>query len=114
MTEFGYEREDKSVQRVLNGLQEVIRRGPHAIRIMGSGVLDLCYVACGRLDACYCGLAGEGWKPWDYAAAGLLLTEAGGSMSKLNGEPFDLYGSNMIAASTLSLRKDIQDALNYY
>ena len=78
---------------------------------MGSGVLDLCYVACGRLDACYCGLAGEGWKPWDYAAAHVLVTESGGSFSKLNGESFDLFGSNMIAASTVSLRNDIQETL---
>jgi fructose-1,6-bisphosphatase/inositol monophosphatase family enzyme len=35
-------------------------KGVHSVRIMGSGVLDLCYVACGRLDAVYAGVAGNG------------------------------------------------------
>ena len=33
---------------------------PRSVRIMGSCVLDLCYVACGRLDAMYLGVAGGG------------------------------------------------------
>ena len=28
------------------------------MRMLGSGVLDLCYVSCGRMDACYVGVAG--------------------------------------------------------
>jgi fructose-1,6-bisphosphatase/inositol monophosphatase family enzyme len=41
---------------------------------IGSGALDLAFVACGRFDAVYSGVAGEGWKPWDYAA-GLILAQ---------------------------------------
>jgi myo-inositol-1(or 4)-monophosphatase len=29
----------------------------HGVRMLGSGVLDLCYVACGRMDAVYSGVA---------------------------------------------------------
>jgi hypothetical protein len=37
------------------------------------GALDLCYVGCGELDGVYSGVAGEGWKPWDYAAGLKIL-----------------------------------------
>jgi hypothetical protein len=40
-------------------LRAVMGKCVHSVRIMGSGVLDLCYVACGRLDAVYAGVAGE-------------------------------------------------------
>lgn len=52
------------------------------IRRMGSAALDLCYVACGRAD-CY---VEEGLFPWDYAAGILLVKEAGGKVSDLQGE----------------------------
>ena len=45
---------------------------------VGSGCLDLCWVGCGRVDAVYAGVAGEGWHPWDYAAGWLFIEEAGG------------------------------------
>jgi myo-inositol-1(or 4)-monophosphatase len=43
------------------------------IRRMGSAALDLCSVACGRVDA----YVEEGLNPWDMAAGGLVATEAG-------------------------------------
>lgn len=43
------------------------------IRRCGSAALDLCMVACGRLDAYY----ERGLRPWDYAAGALVATEAG-------------------------------------
>src|SRR5690606_419824 len=53
-----------------------------AARRMGSTVLDLAYVACGRLDG-FCGL---NLKPWDIAAGGLLILEAGGLIADFDGE----------------------------
>ncbi|CAM9518804.1 unnamed protein product, partial [Choristocarpus tenellus] len=47
---------------------------------VGSGCLDLCWVGCGRADALYAGVAGEGWKPWDYAAGWLIAEEAGATV----------------------------------
>ena len=40
---------------------------------MGSAVLNLCYVACGRVDA----LWEFGLRPWDVAAGALIVAEAG-------------------------------------
>lgn len=51
-----------------------------SVRINGSAALDICYVACGRLDA-YCD---TGLSAWDISAARLILTEAGGA--------FQMYG----------------------
>jgi myo-inositol-1(or 4)-monophosphatase len=42
------------------------------VRRLASAALDICWVACGRLDACY-----ETVRPWDIAAAGLVAREAG-------------------------------------
>ncbi|MBA3266064.1 MAG: inositol monophosphatase [Nocardioidaceae bacterium] len=53
------------------------------IRRMGSAALDLCAVACGRLDA----YVERGLKPWDLAAAGLVAEEAGARVEGLNGAP---------------------------
>jgi myo-inositol-1(or 4)-monophosphatase len=62
------------------------------IRRMGSAALDLCGVACGRLDGYYEALL----EPWDKAAGALLVEEAGGVVSDL---PNPMGGSpGMVAA----------------
>ena len=53
------------------------------IRRLGSASLDLCLVATGALDAFY----ERGLNPWDYAAAMLVLTEAGGQVRGLRERP---------------------------
>lgn len=50
------------------------------LRRMGSAALDLSYVAAGRLD----GYFERGLKPWDFAAAALLVEEAGGRVVRLD------------------------------
>jgi myo-inositol-1(or 4)-monophosphatase len=57
------------------------------IRRLGSAALDLCYVACGRLDA----HVERGLRPWDLAAGRLVVTEAGGRVEGMDGaEPGEL------------------------
>jgi len=65
------------------------------VRRSGSAVLDLAYVAAGRLDA-FCGV---GLKPWDMAAASLLVMEAGGLVADFDGEQGWLNSGNVLAAS---------------
>ena len=50
----------------------------HGVRRTGSAAIDLAYVACGRLDVFW----EFGLKPWDMAAGTLLVTEAGGAVSR--------------------------------
>ena len=68
---------------------EDIRRG-------GSAAMDLCYTACGRIDAYF----ERRLKPWDYAAGIAILREAGGCVTDISGaepsytEPSDIAASN--------------------
>ncbi len=66
-----------------------------AIRMLGSVALALCYVACGRLHAYY-GLVRR--KPWDMAAA-VILGEAGGRVSDLDGEDLAYDGEGCLASN---------------
>jgi len=65
------------------------------VRRAGSAALDMCYVACGRLD----GFWEEHLKPWDTAAGLLLITEAGGRITNFDGGPYDLYSPNIVASN---------------
>ncbi len=71
------------------------------LRRLGSAALDLCYVACGRLDA----YVERGLRPWDLAAARLVVTEAGGRVEGLlGGEPGELI--------TVAASNDLFDAFH--
>ena len=79
-TGFGYEAGRRAVQgevvaAVLPRVRD-IRRG-------GSAAVDLCSVAAGRVDAFY----ERGLNYWDYAAGGLIATEAGARLGGLAGRP---------------------------
>jgi myo-inositol-1(or 4)-monophosphatase len=58
------------------------------LRRPGSAALDLAYVAAGRLD----GFWEMGLAPWDTAAGMLLITEAGGLVSTMNGDDYQHEG----------------------
>jgi len=65
----------------------------HGVRRAGSAALDLAYVACGRLD----GFWEFGLNPWDMAAGVLLVNEAGGACSDMNGAPMSLRGPHLLS-----------------
>ncbi len=65
------------------------------IRRNGSAALDLCYVACGRLDG-YWELK---LKPWDVAAGSLIVSEAGGKLSDFRGQRFAIRGRETLASN---------------
>jgi len=65
------------------------------VRRSGACVLDLAYVAAGRLD----GFCGMGLKPWDMAAASLLVLEAGGLIADFDGEQGWMKSGSVLAAS---------------
>ncbi len=64
-------------------------------RRIGSAVLDLAWLAAGRLDACY----GAGLKPWDLAAGSLLVLEAGGLIGDFDGEQGWFDHGNVVAST---------------
>jgi len=67
------------------------------LRRMGSAALDLAWVACGRLE----GYWERGVKPWDTAAGSLLVSEAGGSVTNLDGGNYLLSDPGIVATNGL-------------
>ncbi len=68
-----------------------------AIRRCGSAAMDLCYVACGRFD----GFWELKLKPWDVAAAALILEEAGGRISDFRNGEFNIYQQETLGSNGL-------------
>jgi len=66
-----------------------------AVRRLGSAALDLCYVAAGRFE----GFWEQHLKPWDVAAGALIVAEAGGEVSGMDGAPFDPAAAHLIASN---------------
>jgi myo-inositol-1(or 4)-monophosphatase len=66
-----------------------------AVRRLGSAAIDLCYVAAGRMD----GFWERDLKPWDIAGGALIVSEAGGLVTRLDGAPFHSRGGDVLAAN---------------
>lgn len=64
-------------------------------RALGSAALSLTYVAAGRLDG-YFHLA---LSPWDVAAAGLIIEQAGGKITDPQGEPWSVHSKEFVASN---------------
>lgn len=68
------------------------------IRRNGSAAMDLCDVACGRLDAYY-----ESVSPWDFVGGWVIAKEAGARLAHLypvpEGVPEDLYGEHLLVTT---------------
>lgn len=84
----------------------VLRRSA-GIRRTGSAALDLCYLACGRLDAF--------WElhlsPWDFAAGTIIVQEADGVMERLDGSPLTLSEGTVAGAGSPQLLHALRDAM---
>jgi myo-inositol-1(or 4)-monophosphatase len=79
-TGFPFRQSDMDMGPYLEMLGKVVRN-TSGVRRPGAAALDLCYVAAGRLD----GFWETGLKPWDLAAGSLIIREAGGIVSGLDG-----------------------------
>lgn len=77
------------------------------IRRCGAAALDLAYLACGRID----GFWELGLHPWDMAAGVLLVEEAGGLVTNLQGNPMDIYTDDILASNGI-LHAVLRDSLS--
>ncbi len=66
------------------------------VRRFGSAALDMAYVAAGRFD----GYWERDVKPWDIAAGGLIVLEAGGQVSDIDGGAFTPEGGSALVANS--------------
>jgi myo-inositol-1(or 4)-monophosphatase len=69
----------------------------HGVRRAGSAALDLCNVASGRFD----GFWEFNLNPWDTAAGVLIVEEAGGTVTRFDGAPFELNSRETVASNGL-------------
>jgi len=87
----------KSLEKLPHYLDQfsLVMRGTAGIRRAGSAALDLSNVACGRFDAF--------WElvlaPWDVAAGVLMVQEAGGVVTDLDGNPAQLTAGAFVAGN---------------
>lgn len=76
------------------------------VRRMGSAALDLAYVAAGRFD----GYWESGLQPWDIAAGVIIVQEAGGLVTAMDGSSIDLFSGAILATNGL-IHKIMSDEL---
>jgi myo-inositol-1(or 4)-monophosphatase len=81
-------------EELVSLFREFITRS-RAVRRLGSAALDLCYVAAGRFD----GYWESKIQPWDVAAGALIVTEAGGRVTTLTGDPFRSRAGSVLASN---------------
>jgi len=96
------QRNSAEIKRLVEVLVEC-----QALRRLGSAALNLAYLASGRLD----GYWATNVKIWDVAAGILLVREAGGIVTGLDGGAFDLARPRFAAAATRGLHTELLSAL---
>lgn len=99
----------KDLAKALKGYEKILNECTDIVRF-GSAALDVCQVAAGRLGAYY----ERGLKPWDVAAALLILGEAEGCASDYGGRTVDIFHRHegkfsveIVAAKNTSLQAQL-------
>lgn len=94
--------DDPQVTRMVNvmGTKASLRR-------MGSAALNLCYLACGRVDAYW----STNLSSWDVAAGWLIANEAGAVFESLDGNSLNVMSPNFCCAATIALMDQLRPLL---
>lgn len=97
-----------------NDLNDVVKRIKDVLplcqdlRRLGSASLDLCYVAKGTYEGYY----EMNLKPWDVSAGILIVTEAGGKISNINADEYNLFEDKYLVASNGKIHDEFIKNLN--
>ena len=78
------------------------------LRRLGSASIDLCFVARGTFEGYY----EMNLKPWDVSAGVLILSEAGGKITNINGEEYNLFEDKYIVATNGKIHDKLIEKLN--
>lgn len=73
-----------------------LMKNTHGIRRIGAAAADLCYLACGRVDAFF----EYSLNPWDVAAGAIIVKEAGGIVGDFKSKQNWLFGKEIMATNT--------------
>ncbi|BAT77321.1 inositol-phosphate phosphatase-like [Vigna umbellata] len=105
-TEVGTKRDNLTVDACTNRINSLLFK-VRSLRMTGSCALNLCGIACGRLDVCFeLGFGG----PWDVAGGAVIVREAGGVLFDPSGADFDIT-SQRVAASNPFLKDALVDVV---
>jgi myo-inositol-1(or 4)-monophosphatase len=77
------------------GLFARMAKKAQGVRRPGSAALDLCWLAAGRID----GFWELKLHPWDTAAATLIVANAGGKISRIDGRPYSVFDPDLLASN---------------
>lgn len=94
--------EDMAVKRFLKMLSHA-----QTVQRTGSAALNLAYVAAGRLD----GFWSTSLKPWDMAAGVVLVEEAGGKVTRVDGGAFQVGEPNLLASNGSNIHQELMKHL---
>lgn len=81
--------------RDIDSIYEKTAKSGAIVRHFGACALDLAYLAAGRIDACWY----HSIQPWDIAAGMLMVQEAGGVFTSINGSPANIYSTAVLASN---------------
>jgi myo-inositol-1(or 4)-monophosphatase len=88
----------KSIEQLLPKIRD--------IRRLGAAAIDLCYLSSGKVNGFY----EINLQPWDVAAGILIVEEAGGEVSGIDGKAYD-FNKSIIVASNGSIHKELLNNL---
>ena len=92
-TGFPYDRKTSKFNNFKNFTNLTLRT--QGVRRDGAAALDLCYVASGKTD----GFWEVRLSPWDVAASVLIVEEAGGKVTDLRGNKYDIFDDKIVASN---------------
>jgi myo-inositol-1(or 4)-monophosphatase len=95
VTGFPYDIREPQRMRQIVGLFTAFLAQARAVRRLGSAAIDLCWVAAGRME----GFWEQALKPWDVMGGALIVEEAGGRVSNLDGSPWNAHRGNVLASN---------------
>ena len=91
--------------QTIKGFEQLIPKA-FAIRMLGSVSLQLAYVACGRIDGYY----EFGTGIYDWLAGALIVKEAGGHVTDIQGRDF-IWGSSGVIAANKKINSELEKEL---
>jgi myo-inositol-1(or 4)-monophosphatase len=95
-TGFYYDR-GEMMSRTLRSIESLFHANVQGVRRMGAATLDLSWVGCGQFGAFF----EYQLSPWDFAAAKLFVTEAGGKVTDCEGNEIGLESTSVLATNGL-------------
>lgn len=103
----GFSYEIATLRKNNLGLFARMAKKVQGIRRTGSAALDLCWLACGRIDGY--------WElylfPWDVAGGWLIVEEAKGKVTGIDGKKYSLSNNHILASNKL-LHSKLSSSLN--